>query len=105
MYESMPVQVPTNSLSSTLEPIPLAAYQPNFVVNNNNWNAMGNVDMSNRTEEGDILDEAVEELFSSDPIEGDAGDLDKLWDTSDFEGGGLQNDIRLGYLLERLLEE
>ena len=67
-----------------------------------------------RSDADKILDDAVDELFSDDPLTNETADtnLDVLWDDSNgftFEqqddgGVGLQDDLQLGYMLERILD-
>jgi hypothetical protein len=102
LYESVSVQVPANPIIPTLDPYPLYT-QPSFV-SNDSWNNVDHFGMD-RSEADHILDEAVEELFSADPVMGDTEDLDELWDTTAFGEDGVQDDTQLGYLLEKFLND
>ena len=58
----------------------------------------------------EILDEAVDELFADDPLMTEAETLDGLWDVTSAFGDDatdsidLQDDIQLGFMLEKILE-
>lgn len=57
----------------------------------------------------EILDEAVDALFADDPLMNETETLDGLWDTTSAFGDetnvvSLQDDIQLGFMLEKILE-
>jgi hypothetical protein len=51
-----------------------------------------------------ILDEAVDEIFSSGALPEDLANLDDLWDNAAFCEETVQDDTQLGFLLDRFLE-
>jgi hypothetical protein len=52
-----------------------------------------------------ILDQAVDELFMGELGNDDLADSVEDWDPTDTFGAVLENDIQLGYMLEKLLED
>ena len=61
--------------------------------------------LSRIPEADDILDQAVDELFNdASNVELDqSGDFDRLWDTTEFGEESREDDLYLGFMLDRLL--
>jgi len=90
--EPVPVYASSQRAMTSMEPYPLLAPIPT---------------MSSRKNMAadSILDEAVDELFSRDPMMEDTQDLDSIWDSAAFGQDAVRDDTQLGYLLEMLLQD
>lgn len=90
--EPVPVYASSERAMTSMEPYPLLAPSPT---------------MSSRKNMAadSILDEAVDELFSRDPMMEDTQDLDSIWDSAAFGQDAVRDDTQLGYLLEMLLQD
>lgn len=90
--EPVPVYASSQRAMTSMEPYPLLAPSPTM--------------SSRRNMAADsILDEAVDELFSRDPMMEDTQDLDSIWDSAAFGLDAVRDDTELGFLLERLLQD
>lgn len=110
-FEPLPMQMPQTHMVPSLEPYPIA----NGISKSNTIASTFNglqfpfdlASLSRMTQADDILDEAVDELFNdvNDGVELDqSGDFDRLWDTSEFGEDSRQDDLQLGFMLDRLLQ-
>jgi hypothetical protein len=97
-YEPLPIQTLRSSVVSSLEPYNMLA-QASFV-SSNQYTMFG----ATRTGADKILDDAAEQLFNNDPAMSDMQELSEIWDGSEFGEVVVQDDIQLGYMLEKLLE-
>jgi hypothetical protein len=98
-YEPLPIQTLRSSVVSSLKPYNMLA-QASFV-SSNQYTLFG----ATRTGADEILDDAAEQLFNNDPAMSDMQELAEIWDGSEFGEDVVQDDIQLGYMLEKLLEE
>jgi hypothetical protein len=112
-FEPIQVSVPRSTAPSSMEPYPV-----NHPVMSQQFNALGQVNMfANitasfaqfapnpvRSQADQVLDDAVDELFSDDPLMNETRALDGLWDATAFGEEGVQDDLQLGFMLEKLLE-
>lgn len=89
--EPVPVYVSSPRAMPSMEPYPLIV-EPTF-------------SSSKNMAADSILDEAVDELFSRDPMMEDTQDLDSIWDSAAFGQDVIRDDTQLGFLLERLMED
>jgi hypothetical protein len=104
VYEPLPIQY-SNIVSGQTPPLPQlsSSYQPISTMSSFSF-----VDPMTRTNADRVLDEAVLELFLQEPAESD--NLDEFvhdWDPN-FDlnfGVALRDDVQLGFMLEKLMED
>jgi hypothetical protein len=116
-FEPIPLSVPQSSGLPTMELYPVVN-QPVMSQHMTNLGQSNRLNMftymtsgfgqftpsSVRRQADQVLDEAVDELFSDDPLMNEAQSLDGLWDTTAFGEEGVQDDLQLGYMLEKILD-
>jgi hypothetical protein len=128
-FDPIPFKVPCRPIShvevaasTSIEPYPVQASQSDHVQAPHSWNMLtGNstvqpnwefsagsnevVSAPNGSGADQVLDEAVDAIFSSGAMLEDIANLDDLWDNTTFGGEKVEDDTQLGYLLERFLED
>lgn len=105
VFEPLPIQYSSLVASQIIAPLPqvLSSYPPIAATP-----SFPLIDLSSLADADRVLDEAVDELFLHEPAEGD--NLDEFvhdWDPNfnmDF-GATLRDDVQLGFMLEKLLED
>lgn len=107
VYDPLPANIQRNAL------IPYPLTGSGFMSNNQMLNVLAGPSMNpgnlaRRVEADKILDEAVIELFretkNSDVVD-DSNNFEDIWDGAEFGEETYQDDLQLGFMLERLLDE
>jgi hypothetical protein len=111
-YDPLPVNVHHNLVMPNSTRYPLLASDSGYAVNNQMSNSIPLSPMNlgtglTRADADDILDEAVDELFRENVAtpNKEADPFDEFWDETNFGEESYQDDLQLGFMLEKLLDE
>jgi hypothetical protein len=106
--EPLPLQVPQTRMVPSLNPYPIMNGAANMISSNTlQMSFMFASAFSGRSNADQVLDDAVDELFNdaSNMVELEqGGDVAQMWDTTEFGQESREDDLHLGFLLDKLLE-
>lgn len=109
--DPLSLQVPRTQLVPPMEPYPILnigmAQGSHTIQSNHAQLAFNLMSFGNRSQADEILDQAVDELFKDANNMVDYtqdGDFEQIWDHTEFGEDSHEDDLELGFMLDKLLE-